>query len=493
MGDYADVLLEELDNSDTWPLPREKHVLERVAQRRALRQGDKQILKQLANWDTRSERLFVGKGAREYIADPLPRRIAAGFADFLFGEDPEIRAAAEGDQAWHDQIAEVNELPSELHTAEQVCVSEGETWWKIYVDRDVAPAPLIQFASRLATVPLLRGGRLLACAFVTVVACEGEGDAEVVWRHVEAHARGRAVNRLYRGTPSWLGVRAGLDVRPELAGLPDEWPHGLEMLAGRILNERGGHDLGVSDYDQVQDLLLALNEARTIGAENTRLTAKKRVFMAGSVIAPDQDGDPSAPVDDDVIIVEADGGALGEGGKPPITEVEYSYDAAPLIAHTRELEATILSRVGLVPQFVGAQVDGQAESGTAIRLRFLPTINTAKGKARAWDDQLPRILTLAALVDQLPEEQGGYGRDYQAAAEQPAVVRPEPIPTDETETTVNAAAATTAEIQSRRTSVRQLHPDWTDEQVSEELALIAGDIEAGLPPAPAADQHPPAA
>ena len=481
--DYADQLIAEMTASEVWPLKRERHILQEVHKRRAWRRGEKRVLEMLAKWDTRCTELFVGEEKREYIHDPLAKRIAGAFADFLFGDEPTTVAHNERDQDWLDFICSENRLPSILHRAERVAASEGEAWWHGWVDREVALSPLVEFVSRLRVVPLWRGDRLLAAAFISILADEDD----VVWRHLEVHGDGRVVNAVFEGTRNQLGTRRDPKLRPEMQGVEEVWAHGLPILAGRIVNELDDdHELGIGEYDQIADLLLALNEARTIGAENTRLTAKKRLFVTESLMSPEGTFDAGS----DVVQVSAQGGALGEGGStPPVSAVEYSYDAAPLIAHNQDLESTILSRVGLVPQIIGHQVDGQAESGTSIRLRFLPTEIAADGKSREWADRLPIILQRLMLVDQLPAERGGFGRTYAEAGAPPTVELGSILPENDTEITTEAATAVTAGIRSVEQAVRDQHPEWSDQDVMDELERIHGDTPSVAPIEPPADPH----
>lgn len=507
MPSFTSTLLTELDTADTWPLKREQQPLDIVRRRRAFYEGDENIIKALANWKDRARTLFVGDSQRNYIIDPLPARIAEGYADFLFGDDIEVDITAPDgvdvseanpldtsqDDQWLDQIVSGNELDSELWAAEARCVSEGEVWWHIYVDRDAADVPQIEWVSRSHVVPLFRGRRLAACAIVNTVSIEGTGNAERHYRHLQIHGEGQVLNVLFMGERNRLGTRVPLTSNPATEGLADEWNHGLPMLAGRVKNGFVTHrNLGFSEYDRIEGLLLELNEARTIGAENARLTAKKRLFANAAMMTTDSDGVPSFPAGDDVIVTDPGGGVLGGGSdKPPVTAVEYSFDAEPLIKHTQEVERTILSRVGLVPQFLGTDVTGGSDSGTAIRLRFMPTVNAAKGKAREWDTNLPVILQLAMLVDQLPEENGGYGRPYAYAGHPPCVERGSVLPEDKGEEVRNIATAVTAEIMSRETAVREQHDDWPDEQVQAEVERIGVDTGQLTTPVPTVTDRPP--
>jgi hypothetical protein len=333
------------------------------------------------------------------------------------------------------------------------------------------------------------GDRLVACAFVTEVARESgtategeENPSEVVWRHTEVHCDKVVRNLLFRGTHDRLGDPQPLEAQARTRGMQEQWTHELPMLAGRVVNDLEDDDtLGEGEYDQVQDLLLALNEAATIAVENARLTGKDRIFAAGRFL--DISGGFDASME--VVQVEQDGATLGESAdKPPVVAVEKHYDADPLWLHITKLVHTILSRVGLVAKFIGDADEGGGDaSGRAIRLQFMPTTNAAKGKGREWDAALPRIADLMLRVGALPVEKGGFGRAYQPDSP-PSVTRGDVLPVDEGETIVDNATAVTAEIRSRRTAIRETNPDWTEQQVDEELALIREDTALSAPPPP---------
>lgn len=486
MPDYGEELIAELMRSDCWPLKRERRARAIVAERRALRKGDRPELKTMARWHQHTKEGVE----RDYVVDPLARRIAGGFADFLFGEDPTF--LSDGYQDDLDQVVKENNLPARLHRGERMVVSEGEGYWKLHVNKEIAPCALIEFRSRLSVVPLFYGDRMLACAFVSEVARETgpetEGDenpAEIVWRHAEVHCDGVVRNLLFRGFHDRLGDKIGLSAQPRTAAMLEEWHHELPMLAGRVVNDLEDDDtLGEGEYDQVRDLLLALNEAATIAVENARLTGKDRIFVAGRFT------DISGGFDASMEVFQLDkaGATLGESeDKPPVYAVEKTYDADPLWLHITKLVHTILSRVGLVAKFIGDATEGGVDaSGRSIRLQFMPTTNAAKGKGREWDGKLPMIADLMLRVGALSVEKGGFGRTYKDAG-LPSVSRGDVLPVDEGETITDNATAVTAEIRSRRTAIRETNPDWSEQEIEEELDRIRSDSDLSLP-SPAGQQ-----
>lgn len=483
--DFAEQLVAELDEAECWPLNREREAHRKVRKGIALRKGQAEHLRALHGQHGGQR----WREERDYVCDPLAKRIAFGFADFLFADEPAITApiadGQEGDEATQaelDAIIEANRLGSSLHRAERGVVSEGERYWKLHVNTGVAAVPLLTWSSRLTTVPLFYGDRLLAAAFVTERAREiakGEDGyldstlPAIVWRHVEVHADGRVLNLLYRGSDELLGTREPLEARRETTDLNPDWAHGLPMLAGRVVNDLDDDDtLGVSEYDQIESMLLALNRAMTISVENCDLTGQDRIFVAGKFRQLDGNFDASMQIYELDPNEETE---LGAGGSSPsIFGVEKHYDAEPLWLHIGNLVKAIVRSVGLVPQWIGEQADGQAESGTAVRLRFIPTTNAAKGKTREWMDTLPRMLSLMLQVIALPVAAGGFGRG-KAPEIEPSVQFGDPLPADNGEVTVDVTTAVAGEVMSRRTGVKVLHPSWSDDQVDEELDEIRED------------------
>jgi hypothetical protein len=394
-----------------------------------------------------------------------------------------------GDQERIDDIVDANDLASELHFAEVICSSEGEVWWRIYTDLGQSEFPIIEWSSRAHVRPMFKGRKLQAAAFVEEIHREQVRDQWILYRYVQIHAEGVIKNLLYRGDLTNLGLSVPLTDRPETETLQDEWQHDFGMMCGRIINKRGrDRRLGVSDYRSIKKLLFSLNEATTIGHENARLTAKKRIAVPREALSEDGTFDAG----EDVLVVDTplddQLGANTGGGKFAV--LEYSFDSAALIDHKLDLISTATSRVGLVAEFINSgntrgSVGNAAISGTALRMRLIPTTLASNGKGRQWDEVIgPKILLTAQSVDAAPEEQGGFNRDWKNPAEAPSVERGQPLPVDETEQTTRHVAAVGGEIESRRTAIGDMHPDWDEAQVQEELSQIKYELKEMGPAAP---------
>jgi hypothetical protein len=468
-----------------WPIPAEERLQRELNTWVALREGDRDTLKRVADWPAR----------RAYRVDPLPERIADAWAHYLVGEDPRIVSAQDADAGLWETLLE-RDFPSELERGVNIAVSEGETWSRVYVDERVSTRPLLEWVSRRGVLPLWIGGRLMAAGLVTELRLPDGATKQTVYRHMEAHAAGGVVNVLFRGRNDRIGDLIPLDNHPDTAELLPSWDHGLPgMLVDRIPNRlRGDKRIGISDYSGILDYLLDLNEAASIGAHNARLTARKRAVIPASAIdqpdplgvtgdVPNQARDevprPRFDAGEEVFVEDPLDSELGRSTNP-MRVLEYSFDAAALIAWKRDLVESAVTRAGLAVQYVGvgAGAEGYAISGTALRLRLIPTDATGKGKARYLNDGLPRILSTMAQVDALPRNGGGFGRPWSAPLEQPVVERRPGLPVDEPEEATRLQTLVNAGLMSKRTAIKTLHPEWDDDEVSAEL----DEVGANAPP-----------
>jgi hypothetical protein len=499
-------LLTYIAGNGNWPPKGEKRVWDKIERGRAFAENDRGALARIAQWSD----------DRPYRIDPLADRIREAWADHLFGEELEVTLDNEQDAERLEQIVEENDLTEEArHAVRDYQVPEGEAWWRVYIDLDVADVPLVEFLSRRTIIPLYLGRRLLAAALVSELEGKaGRSDTKAtVYRLLEVHENERMVMVLYRGTTTKIGKRIALDEHPETEELVDglvalddfayEWRHDLPMLMGRVPNRRGRNPrLGVGEFEGIEDLLLKLNESLTIGWENLRLTAKRRVVVsAGAVSRPagplggdtlQDDGmggftriprSASFDAGEDVLVADALDEELGKSPADVFKVLEYSYDAEPLIADKRDTVETALTRIGLSPQWVGTSTSdgGYATSGTHYRLRMIPTDKAGRGRARGWDRLLPRILGLMMQLDAKADSERGLGEVWHDPEVLPTVTRANPIPVDPVEQATTESALLTSGGRSIRQSVIEQHPEWSEEEVDAEVEAIKADRSAAVP------------
>lgn len=442
----------------------------------ALRESDRERLKSLTGW----------KADREIKIDSLPERIANAYSDLLYGENAEFTAGELKDQDQMDEMVKANDLQEELPRWVDWCVSEGEVWWRVYVDRDISEFPIIEANSRLDVIPMFSGRKITAAAFTTDIFSQNieveKTIKTVVWRHIEIQTDGLVYNLLYKGDLYSLGDEQPLGSLPETANLPPEWKHGLDiMLAGRIPNKLGrDYRLGISEYHGVKDLLLDLNESHTIMSENARNTAKARMVVPASAIGEDGTFDATK----DIVVEESQDDSLDNAGKSgSYTVLEYKFQARELLMHMDNLVDVIMTRCGLAEQFVGGgkSSQGQAFTGTALRTRLIPTTLAASKKGKIWDRGVKEMLFAAMQAAALPTERGGTGHTWTDKTLKPEIKRSSVLPEDQNEQTQRLVMAVQGEIMSINTALKTLHPDWTEDEIKEELEAIQNDRAPATP------------
>lgn len=487
-----------LRDEGKWPIECEQPILTKLNTWAAVYENDREQWKKIAGWPAQR--------GRPYKVDPLGERIADAWAAYLWGEDPRVLAGNEADQPLMDQMLGLDPaggggvlLASELERAAGVCVAEGEVWARIYRDPTVQ-RPLLEWHSRRQIVPLWTGSTLVAATLWTELS--KLPGTKSVFRHFECHANGLLVNLLYRGEEGKLGDRVELTDHPATANLPELWQHGLPgMLMERIPNRlRRSVHLGVSDFDGILDYLVDLNEVASIGSVNMRLTARKRAVISAALaeaqrgvpdgtLTPEEPGSESIrsrvhfdPAED-LLVEDPLDAELGRAAQSPYRVLEYSFDAEPLIAWQNNLVQNALSRVALTGQYVGVGDPsvGYAVSGTAIRLRLIPTDKAGRAKARYWDDGLPRIIGNMVRLDSMPLERGGFGRDWTDTEANTKVERQPGVPVDGVEEAMRHQTLMGAGLESIETGVRELRPGWSEDQIKEEVARIREDKAAMSP------------
>lgn len=427
----------------------------------ALKDGDRDYLATLRNWPA----------DRPYKHDPLPDKIANAFADFLYGEDPTINPAATADAENMEYMITENDFAAELHQAVQTFSSEGEVWWRIYTDPEQIDAPLIEWHSRRVVYPMWRGRALSAVAFINEV----ERTNSTITRYVQYHEPLRVVNVLYVAQAQVdeedpdafdpkalekLGEEQSLTSSPYTMNVDPEWNHELPILAGRLVNNvPRTRKIGKSDYDGVEDLLLDLDETHAIDAENYKLAGKKRAVMDTKYRASAQANNLS----EEILWVDTDEDEM-DPENHPFQLLEYEYDGDSSIKRKEDLERIIITRVGLVRQFTDSGTgsnDGWAQSGTALRTRLMPASLSARGKAREWDYNLPRIVRLMQRVDNLSIGSGGFGRGWSDDLGMPSVERQPILPEDPRDEAERHRELVSNEMESIMTAIEELHPEWS--------------------------------
>lgn len=458
---FANKLLNEIEQSKTgWRLDREYKYRRDLETFVALRESVASILVPPWWWTDNPE-------SKIYLVDPLAERVPSVWSDLLFGEEPVFEAAKKKDEEKLADYLEINQFPSQLKWAEEMCSSEGEVWWR-HVLQPALGHCITEWHSRLNVIPLWVGRKLVAAALVSILEpATDEKSEETVY--IEIHAEGVVYNRLYVARPGTklIEKRVSLDNNYSTYGLLNEWYHGLpKMLVGRIPNKIGRDwKMGVSDYAGKTGLYFALNELTNIGQDNARLTGKQRVVIPERFLDVKGQLPKGAEV---VIATEVDQDP--DKVKNDFAQITWEFDASAMVAYSNFIEDKILTRSRIAPQLVGKGGDG-TPTGPGWRARLVDTLMAAEGKAAFWDDILPdECMQTAFMVENLAGLDKGWSVD-----KPPTFKRNDSLPDDPEAVSRRTVMEVNSNVLSRETAIARNNPQWGDTRVSDELEKIRNE------------------
>jgi hypothetical protein len=465
---------------------------------------------------------------------PLAADIASTSADLLFGEPPDLlvpdiglarayerRAAGQtppaGEQLtpWPatglstsdvvvaqdrlDELADALGLANRLLEAGEVCAATGGVYLRPVWDTAAADHPLLTVVDAEHGVPDFRYGQLVAVTFTEEVHRDGAG-AGTVWRHLERHEPGIILHGLYVGTKEMLGRQVPLGDHPSTAGLLPEIAVPVEITGGRpgimprfvpnvLPNRRHRrYPIGRADIAGCEPFLDALDEAWSSWMRDLRLGQARLVvpdeFLSPVGYRPGSErrfsgyqpvGGPGAPLGFDVDTELFTGLNIAdlERINDPVKMVQFAIRVAEHEQTTTALTEQIISTAGYSPQTFGLQIEGRAESGTALRIRENKTWRTQGRKQRYWQPRLSETLQTLLALDRVV-----FGRAT-------PVVRPmigwQELADDPQGTANWVNTLATARAASIETRVRLAQPQLDDDQVAAEVQRIKSEEGLGLP------------
>lgn len=426
---------------------------------------------------------------------PLAADIAQVSADLLFGDMPDVRVtideprrSADGKeqpgpettktQARLEQLLEG--VQNVFLEAAETCAALGGVYLRVTWDKSTFDRPFITSVDADKAVPEFRFGRLRAVTFWRELATDGNR----VLRHLERHEPGVILHGLYGGSKSELGTSIGLDGHEDTQGLAAEipLPEGLSKrlacvyVPNRRPNQRNrGSYLGSADIAGAEPFLDSLDEVWSSLMRDIRLAQSRILVPSGTL----ETNDPSAPRGsgksfnlDREVFTEID--VPPEGMQPTVAQPAIRTDVH--IAAVAALVRDIVSKAGYSPQTYGLDIQGRAESGTALRIREGKTYRTLGRKRRYWEPGMAEIFEALLIVDATE-----FGSRIQVA--RPVMVwQEEAMGLGELASTMQALRD--AESASIETRVRMVNPDWGDDKVTAEVERIKAETGAavGTPP-----------
>jgi hypothetical protein len=412
---------------------------------------------------------------------PIAGDIASTSADLLFAKKPRFEGATGPTQQWLDDRFD-DGLHATLLEAFEVCAAMSGMYLRTVWDNQLSPRSWVDIVHPDAAVPTFKYGRLTSVTFWRVL--EDTGDQVV--RHLEQHDTGNNVifHGVYVGDQQQLGpgavltdfeetapIAAMLDTSNALA-LPDlpkdastttYIPNVRPNRLWRDIN--GAAALGRSDYAGVEGLMDALDECYSSWVRDIRL-AKSRLMVPPSYL--DSRGPGKAAIADmDKEVFVPINLLAGTTDASQITANQFKIRFQEHQATADGLTAAIVHGAGYSAQTFGENPVGSGNlTATEIEQRERRTLLTRAKKLNYARPGVADVTYSMLCVDRYVLG----NKSLQPL--RPDVTFPEAVLPSLTELSQTAVALNTAMAASKQTLVAMVHPDWTPDQVDEEVLRI---------------------
>ena len=426
--------------------------------------------------------MFWARPGKAKVHVPIAADIAATSSDLLFAEEPaftcydEATEDNESDQQHRlDELVEKNNLHGKLNEGGESCAALGDVylklnWWPERIDY-----PVLTVVQGDSAWPEFLMGLLQCIHFFSVVRTENEGST--VYRAYERYEKGRILTALFKGNASDLGGKLSDEALAQF-GLQAEITAPVdEMLAVHIPNMRPnrgdrGSDLGRSDIDGLRGLMDSLDEAYSSWMRDIRL-AKARLIVPAEYLRrkpADMFGTDDRrftyEFDEDVetlVALDIDTSNSNVG----ITSSQFAIRSAEHAATCLDLMRNIVSTAGYAPQSFGMDIEGLAQSGTALHIREKKSFNTRGKKQTYWKAPLEKIMTAMIHLDAALFPGAGSDMDDTVKVRFADTMSSDISTMSGALQMLNSAAAVSTEMK-----VQMLHPDWTQKQIAEEVERV---------------------
>ncbi|MCE5322131.1 phage capsid protein [bacterium] len=476
-----------LINSRPWPPTGWTEVFDLYKEHAAWFSGDPITLSsvyagRLAHSKFWSKQLIAERRVMLHV--PVAGDISATSASMLFSEHPVVKipgADASGSpeektQQHLNELIEATSFFNLLSEAAESASALGGVFIKVNWDKKRSSYPIPSIVQADCAIPHFWFGILTSVDLYRVIETD---DDDVTWWHCEEHTAGKIINHLFRGTEHDHGSEVDLSSRPETADLPAEIDTGLPGLACRYIpnmrpNRRfRNRSIGQSDYSGIEGVMDSIDEVWTSWMRDIRLGVGRLVGSQSMFEKDSETGEYSFDLDREAYI--ALNAPLGEGNlKDQIDQVQFDIRAEAHKATIDSLLRQAYTLAGYSPQTFGLDIQGQAESGTALKTRERRTFITTAKKAGYWAPAIADILEIMLQIDK--RHLDGKVEPLRPNVEMQDSVQSSVADIASSLDLVNRAAAV-----SLITKIRMLHPDWGPEQVEAEKQAILDEQGANVP------------
>lgn len=414
---------------------------------------------------------------------PIAADLSALSAGMIFADSPVFTCDDERTQERADEIMQKADFYSVCLQAAELASAFGGVFLKW--SWDVADGfPRLTAVPADAGLPYWQGGKVVKIKLWNIVREDEHG---TVYRLQEEYTPdGHIRSKLMRGDANNIGTEASMDSIEETRGInPDAYCGTDVMLAcyvPNILPNRAAPHLrfGRSDYEGLHGLFDALDEAYSAIQRETRLT-KTMVVVPMEYLRRRDDIRHSynskfnASTKETQWVFSNGKGAFvaldidTTENSSPITVINPEIRAESRIAQVDDIVRRILSMAGYAPQSAGLDINGSAESGTALNVRERKSLRTSEVKKTFWWHAINEVIRAMLHLDKAVFK-SGVNPEVDFSIELPGNSQPDIAQLAEVIEQLERAGAVSTE-----TKVAMLHPDWDEDQREEEIERIKAE------------------
>ena len=425
---------------------------------------------------------FWNRNGKCRIHVPIAADIAATSADLLFSEAPRFTCydeKTEDDCDKHqkrlEELITLNNVHSLLNEAAESCAVLGDVYLKLNWRNDL-DHPILTITQGDAAWPEYALGQLRCIHFFSVLRDATITGGSTVIRVYERYERGKISMAVFQGNGDSLGNQAASKMVTDLGFKPEISTPVQDMLAVHVPNIRpnrldrsSAH--GRSDFDGLRGMMDSLDETYSSWMRDVRL-AKARLIVPAEYLRRKpldmfKDNSYTYEFDEDVeTLVALDIDPEHAGGNP-ITPSQFKIRSVEHAATAADLIRNIVSQAGYAPQTFGLNIEGLAQSGTALHIREKKSYNTRGKKAAYWRAGLEKIMTAMIHLDAAIYPRAGSDAEHDVKVHFADNMSNDISTTSAALNMLNSAMAASTEVK-----VAMLHPDWSKKQVKEETLMI---------------------
>lgn len=431
--------------------------------------GDPKRLSQQSDGDSNS---FWKSKEDIKIHMPIAADLAAMSAGMIFATSPEISCDHEETKQRIDEIFQQADIYSILLQAAELASVFGGVFLK-WTWNVKDKHPRLYAVPADSGLPEFIGNQVVKITFWCIAKEDKHG---AVWRTEEIYTPdGHIKTALYKGTETELGEQVPITSIPETKHIKPDANSGVEtMLAFYIPNILPNRNMphvpfGRSDFEGLYGLFDALDEAYSALQREVRLTKTTTIVPAEYLRKRDalfQDNKPSEWVyaNNSGVFTALD--IDSDRTSAPITTINPAPHAAERITVCEDLIRRILSMAGYSPQSAGLDVNGSAESGTALNVRERKSIRTTETKKTFWWHAVNDVIRAMLRLDKKVFN-SNIDPEAEFSVELPTGSQPDLAQLAEIVEQLERAEAVSIE-----TKVSILHPEWDEDMRAEEVERI---------------------